>query len=171
MKNCHADRFVIVLGFSCLLAAAQTAPAASAGQKSTPKLSASAIQVEPVETDDVAVPAEFRFAIYERVIEQLQQAGIFQKVIRSGDHQADGIPDLVTLHVKVERFKEGNQTARELTTVIGSTQIDVGATVTARDGHAMLDQKLKGKVRFRGENLTATNDLAKRITKLLKESF
>jgi hypothetical protein len=171
MTNRRTRQFVAVLAFSTIVAWAQPAPAASSGQKSTQKLSASAIQVEPVETEDISVPAEFRFAIYERVIERLKESGTFQKVIRSGDHQAEGIPDLVSLHVKVEKFKEGNQTARELTTVIGSTQIDVGATVTARDGHALLDRKIKGKVRFRGENLTATNDLAKRITKILQENF
>jgi hypothetical protein len=60
---------------------------------------------------------------------------------------------------------------REVTTVVGATKLDVGVTVTARDAKTLLDQKVSGKVRFFGENLGATNDLAKRISKVLRESF
>jgi hypothetical protein len=35
----------------------------------------------------------------------------------------------------------------------------------------LLKNDLSGKVRFFGENLGATNDLAKRIAKLLQERF
>ena len=45
------------------------------------------------------------------------------------------------------------------------------ATVTARDGHTLMNQQITGRVRFFGENLGVTNDLAKRITKLVRESF
>ena len=95
----------------------------------------------------------------------------FQKVYRTGDRAADAIPDLVTLHTKVETFKAGSQTKRELTTVLGATKVDVIATVTSRDGQALLDKKITGRVRFFGENLGVTNDLAKRITKLVRETF
>jgi hypothetical protein len=71
----------------------------------------------------------------------------------------------------VERFKQGSQTARELTTVIGATRVDVVTSVTARDGHEILNQKITGRVRFFGENLNVTGELAKRITKLLREAF
>jgi hypothetical protein len=145
--------------------AAQTAPA-------HPKLHASAIQIDLVEVGDVSIPAEFRYAIYERLIEQVRQANIFQKVFRSGDKAADGFPDLVTLHTAVEAFQEGSQMKRELApVVVGSTKVDVNTRVTARDGKTILDRKVAGKVRIFGENLGATNDLAKRITKLLRESF
>jgi hypothetical protein len=49
--------------------------------------------------------------------------------------------------------------------------VDVTTRVTSRDGKTLLDQKVAGKVRMFGENLRATDDLAKRITKLLRESF
>jgi hypothetical protein len=88
-----------------------------------------------------------------------------------GDHTADGIPDLVTLHTQVQTFKEGSQTKRELVTVIGATKVDVTASVTARDGHTLMNQQITGRVRFFGENLGVTNDLAKRITKLVQASF
>ncbi len=137
-----------------------------------PKLKADAIQIEAVEVGDVSIPAEFRYAIYERLIERVQQAGIFKKVFRSGDQEAKNTPGLVTLHTSMESFKEGSQTARELVPVIaGTTTVDITARVTDKDGKTLLDQKVAGKVRIFGENLGATNDLAKRITKLLGEKF
>ena len=163
------SRGIFVLAASCTLllapafASAQTAP--------KPKLSASAIQIAMVDAGDVQIPAEFRFAIYERLVERIGASGTFQKVYRTGDHAADGIPDLVTLHTKVEGFKEGSQTKRELTTVLGATKVDVIASVTARDGRVLMDQKITGRVRFFGENLGVTKDLAKRITKLVGATF
>ncbi len=143
----------------------------SAQTAAKPKLSASAIQIAMVDAGDIQIPAEFRFAVYERLVQRMSASGAFQKVYRSGDHAADGITDLVTLHTKVEGFKEGSQTKRELTTVFGATKVDVTASVTGRDGHALMDQKITGRVRFFGENLGVTDDLAKRITKLVREAF
>ena len=148
-----------------------TAPAALSAQTAKTKLSASAIQIAMVEVGDVQIPAEFRYAVYERLVERVRESNAFQKVYRMGDHTADSVPDLVTLHTRVDTFKEGSQTTRELVTVLGATKIDVTASVTARDGHTLMDQKITGRVRFFGENLGVTNDLAKRITKLVRESF
>jgi hypothetical protein len=160
--NSRAILVVLLLTPSAIIQAQTTAK---------PKLSASAIQIAMVETGDVQIPAEFRYAVYERLVERVRASGAFQKVYRSGDHTADGIPDLVTLHTKVDTFNEGSQTKRELVTVLGATKIDVSTSVTARDGHSLMDQKITGRVRFFGENLGVTNDLAKRITKLVRESF
>ena len=134
------------------------------------KLFASAIQIEPVEAGDVQIPAEFRAAIYEFLVERVRQSGTFKQVFRSGDRAAAGVRDLVTLHTTVEAFKEGSQMKREVTVVLGSTRVDVSASVTARDGRALLDNRIQGKVRFFGENLGVTNDIAKRIAKLLRKN-
>lgn len=142
-----------------------------AQQAVPPKLSAPAIQIAMVEIGAIPIPAEFRFAVYERLMQRMRESGMFQKVYRMGDHTADGIPDLVTLHTKVDAFKEGSQTKRELTTVFGATKVDVTAWVTARDGHTIMTQNLTGRVRFFGENLGVTNDLAKRITKLVGKVY
>ena len=163
------SRGIFILIASCSLLAATAIVSAQTTAK--PKISASAIQIAMVETGDVQIPAEFRFAIYERLVERVGASGAFHKVYRTGDRDADGIPDLVTLHTKVEGFKEGSQTERELTTVLGATRVDVTASVTARDGKVLMDQKLTGRVRFFGENLGVTNDLAKRIAKLVSAAF
>jgi hypothetical protein len=133
------------------------------------KLSASAVQIEPVDAGDVLIPTEFRAAIYEYLVMRVGQSGTFKQVFRSGDRAAAGVHDLVTLHTTVEKFKQGSQMQREITTVLGSTNVGVEAWVTDRDGHVLLVDRAHGKVRFFGENLGATNDLAKRITKRLKQ--
>jgi len=150
--------FVLLLATSSIVTAQNAAK---------PKLSASAIQIAMVDAGDVQIPAEFRYAVYERLVERMRNSGAFQKVYRMGDHSADGVPDLVTLHTKVDTFKEGSQTKRELVTVLGATKVDITASITARDGRSLMNQQITGRVRFFGENLGVTNDLAKRITKLI----
>jgi hypothetical protein len=165
-----------------LLAAGAHAKAAGTEQKLNPavpatqsqsgqKLTASAIQIEPVEAGDVQIPLEFRAAIYESLVQRVRDAGTFKQVLRSGDAAAAGVPDLVSLHATVEKFKQGSQMERETTTVLGGTKVDVSASVTARDGRTVLADTVEGNVRFRGENLGVTKDLAKHITKLLRKNF
>lgn len=146
-------------------------PALSLAQPKPEKLSATAIQIEPIEAGDIKIPAEFRYAIYERLIARVRQDGEFQKVLRSGDRGAQSIPDLVVLHTKIAQFKQGSQTQRELTTVTGGTKVDVSISVDRMSGGELLNKKITGRVRFFGENLGVTNDLAKRIAKVLRESF
>jgi hypothetical protein len=160
-----------LLGLFLMLAAAAVVfaqkPAAPAE-----KLHASAIKIELTDVGDISIPAEFRYAIYERLIAQVRDSRLFGKVYRSGDKAADSVPDLVVLHTSLEAFDEGSQMKRELVPVaMGSTKVDVTAQVTSKDGKTLLNEKVAGKVRIFGENLGATNDLAKRITKLLAASF
>jgi len=145
--------------------------AVTTSQGDNEKLSASAIIIEPVETGDVPIPAEFRSAIYEFLVQRVREAGTFQKVFRSGDQAVEGIPDVVTLRTTVIRYKEGSQMEREITTVFGTTNVDVSAWVTAKGGRTLLETRVRGKVRFFGENLGVTNDLAKRISKRLRNAF
>lgn len=135
------------------------------------KLKASAILIAPVETGDVHIPDEFRSAIYERLVDRIRMGGTFQKVYRSGDRAAENVPDLVILHTTVEKFKEGSQLARELIKVVGATTVDVSANVVSRDGRSLMDGTVHGKVRFFGENLGVTNDISKKIDKLLRKNF
>ena len=131
---------------------------------------ASAILVEPVNSGDVNIPAEFRLAIYEALVEQIQASGIYARVFRSGDHRADNISGLVTLSSEVDRFKEGNQAEREIITVMGATKVRLNVKLSTRDGAVLVDQQVEGKVRFFGENLDVIHDVAKRITNLLRKT-
>jgi hypothetical protein len=146
---------------TCLLA--QTAP----GQ---PKISASAIQIEPVELKEVALPPEFRVAIYENLIAEVRKTGKFQHVYRSGDRAAAGVPDLLILHTEVEGFKHGSQTEREVTTVAGATTIKTSVQLVTRDGRTVVNRQVEGKVRLLGGNLNATRDLAKKVAEIIRQS-
>jgi hypothetical protein len=158
---------VFLASFSMLSASALI----SAPTAVNPKLSASAIQIAMVEAGDIQIPAEFRFAMYERLVERLRTSGAFQKIYRTGDRAAEGVSDLVTLHTRVEGFKQGSQTVRELTTVLGATSVDITASITGRDGHELMNKKITGRVRFFGENLGVTDDLAKRIANFAQKGF
>jgi hypothetical protein len=146
-------------------------PALAPAQTASPRLSSAHLQIEPPEAGSVSIPAEFLFTGYERLIERVRQDGEFQKVFRSGDREADDVPDLVILRTRVSRFKEGNQLLREMLDLFGWTSLDVTATIEGRDGSVLLSQNLSGRVHFFGENLGVTNDLAKHIAKLLRERF
>lgn len=147
------------------------APAAAPADAKPVKLTASAIQIQPIEAGAIDIPAEFQFAIYERLIERVRRDGEFKQVFRGGDREAKAVPDLVVLRTTILGFKEGSETKREVTTVAGGTAVVVTATITKADGSVLSNTDLTGKVRFFGENLGVTNDLAKRIAKILRESF
>jgi len=141
-------------------------PEAPGKNQPTPKITASAIQVEPIDAGEADLPADFRVAIYENLIEELRKTGSFKEVYRSGDRRAEGVQDLVKLRTTLVKFQEGSQTKRQVTTVAGATRIEVRAQAIGRDGHALLDRQVRGQVRFFGENLRATLDLARSIAKL-----
>lgn len=148
----------------------ETPRSASSGPHESKSLPASAILVEPINSGDVAIPAEFRLAIYEELVQKLETSGVYARVFRSGDHRADGIADLVTLRTEVEKFKVGNQPEREIVTVMGATQVKLNVKLSTRDGAILVDKEVEGKVRFFGENLGVIHDVAKRITDLLRKT-
>jgi hypothetical protein len=159
---------VLMVGASACLACgprllAQTAP----GQGASEKISASAIQIEPVESDEAALPPEFRVAIYENLINEVGKTGRFQHVFRSGDRAADATPHLVILHTRVVGFKQGSQKKREVTTVAGATSIKTSVQMVTRDGRTVLNRQVQGRVRLFGENLNATRDLARKVAVII----
>jgi hypothetical protein len=136
------------------------------------KLKASAIQLERSGvSDDLLIPEDTRVAMYENVILQLNKTKKFQHVYRSGDRTADSVPDLVLLRVTPQAFKAGSQKQREVTTVTGSTSIKVNVQFVSKDGKILREKTVEGKVRFYGENLRATYDLAKKVAAAVNETF
>jgi hypothetical protein len=162
-----------LLGAGRLLAQASSAtqsPSVKAPQSAT-KLSASAVQIEPVEIGDVKMPPEFRVAVYENLIEEVSKSGKFRQVYRSGDRSAGDVPDLVTVRMTVKGFRQGSQRTREVTTVAGATSVDLGVQVTDRAGNVLVDRDVEGKVRFFGGNLRATYNFSKKVAEILRQSF
>jgi hypothetical protein len=132
--------------------------------------SAWAIQVEPVQADEGQLPPDFSMAVYEDLVARLAKTEKFQQVFRSGDHQAEGVPNLLVLHMTLQNFERGNQTKRAVTTVAGATKVQVHLKVSTRDGNAVVEKDVQGTVRIFGENLKATYDLAKDIAGVLRDA-
>ena len=105
------------------------------------------------------------------LIAQLQKKGGLPHVYREGDRNADGAADLIVLHTTARGFKEGSERLRQVTTVAGATSITVHCTFTDKDGKTLLEQDLKGNVRFFGANLRATYDFAKKTAQLTRDNF
>lgn len=148
-----------------------TQAAAAAPAQATPKITASAIQIELLDPGDLPIPPEFRVAVYEYLVAQVERANKFQHVYRSGNVHAGDSPDLVILHTTAQAFKKGSEKEREVTTVGGATSIKIHATFTDRSGKVLLEKDLEGKVRFVGANLDATNDFAKKLFTLISQTF
>lgn len=150
--------------------AAAPAPASTASQAK--KLSASGILVEPVNPGPTNIPAEFRMAIYENLVEQLQESGLFHDVYRSGDRRAANVPDLLTLRTTVEEFKKGSELERQMTYyALGGTKIGVNVQVLNRDGAVLLERKVVGRVVVLLENLSASHFVAVNIKNMLRKNF
>jgi hypothetical protein len=164
--------FPIVLACVLLLMVGSLMGQTSSGDaKSAKKFSASAIQIEPTDPGDVPIPPEFRIAIYEHLITEIEKTGKFQHVYRSGDKDAASVADLVTLHLTARSFTKGSQKKREVTTVTGSTSMTLNVHITDHAGQPIVDRDVKGKVRFMGENLRATYDFSKKVANIVRETF
>jgi hypothetical protein len=170
--------FWIAVGTAVLLIAASLSAEPSpprtpdSAPQQTQKLSASAIQFERTDPPEgLLIPEDTRIATYENVILQLTKTKKFQHVYRSGDRTAADVPDLVILRVIPQDFKKGSQKQREVTTVSGSTSIKVKIQFASRDGKILREKVVEGKVRFYGENLRATYDLAKKVAGFVNETF
>jgi hypothetical protein len=137
----------------------------------TPKLKASAIQVMGVTADEgIVLPAEFRVALYENMINQITKTKRFAQVYRDGSTPADAASTL-TLRSTVTGFKEGSARMRQVTTVTGSTKIKVHLEFVDSTGKVVLEKDVNGNVYFMGENLRATYNFSKSVGKIVKDSF
>ncbi len=169
--------FLFAAGGALLTAASLLAKPGAAGKtgpadQQTQKLTASAIQLERiVPPEDLQIPEDTRVSVYENVILQLTKTKKFQHVYRSGDRTAADAPDLVILHLIPEAFKPGSQKEREIVTVAGATSIKVKVQFASREDKILLEKDVVGKVRFYGENMRATYDLAKKVAALVNKSF
>ncbi len=162
---------LLVGACACLTSGTRLLAQTASGQAAGEKIYASAIQIERVESDEAALPPEFRLAIYENLVDEVGKTGKFQRVYRSGDRAAASVPDLFILHTRVEGFKQGSQKRREVTTVAGATTIKTSVQVVTREGRTVVNRELEGKVRFFGENLNATSDLAKKVAEMIRLTF
>jgi hypothetical protein len=148
------------------VAVSQQKPAAKTTATAVPW----AIQVEPVSAEEGKLPPDFAMAIYEKLIEDIARTNKFQQVFRSGDRRASEVPNLLILTTTLEKFERGSQTKRAVTTVGGATKISVRAQLATRDSQIKMGKTAQGTVRLFGENLKASQDLAKNIANMVTQA-
>ena len=79
--------------------------------------------------------------------------------------------NLLTLKTRVEKFQQGSETTRAVTTVGGATHVFVHMQATTSDGKPMVEKDVEGSVHFFGANLRATQNLASSMTKNLADAL
>jgi hypothetical protein len=157
--------------FSLLLIAGAAASSAVAQDKPVRQPAPHAIQILKIESSEIKLPPAFQMAIYEEALAEVKKTGIFAEIYRDGDSRAASTSDRVVLHTDVRGFKKGSAMERQVITVAGKTSIKVHMQVVNQDGKVLLEKDIEGKVRFLGENMRATFDLAKKIAHTLKDNF
>jgi hypothetical protein len=128
------------------------------------------VQVDKVATGDVNIAPTFKIAIYENLLQELAKRKQFKQVLRSGDRNADGVPDLLILKTTVESFAEGSETRRAVTTISGATKLKVRSELSTREGQIVLERQFNGNVRFFGDNLRATHNLVRNVANAIQHS-
>lgn len=161
MKNKSLTVVLVTLLFSTSLCVAQT------NAKTSSKMLPYAIQVERVGSNVDGLPAEFSAAIYENLIAELTKSGKFQQVLRDGDKRADSTGNLIKLKTSVQKFEEGSETKRAVTTVSGATKVLVHMQAVDSNGKVITEKDVEGAVHFIGTNLRATLNLANSMIKQL----
>src|SRR6266849_10433431 len=128
------------------------------------------VQVDKVDPGDVALEPSFQIAIYESLLDELSKTKQFKQVLRDGDRNVTDVADLLILKTTVQKYTAGSETRRAVTTVSGATKLTVRSQLCARDGHIILERTVNGNVRFMGNNLRATHNLARNVAKAIKQS-
>ena len=128
------------------------------------------VQVDKIAPGDVNIAPAFRIAIYENLLKQISKTKRFKQVLRAGDRNANGVPYLLILKTTVESFAEGSETRRAVTTIAGATKLKVRSELCTREGQTVVEREFNGNVRFFGDNLRATHNLARNVAKSIKDS-
>jgi hypothetical protein len=128
------------------------------------------VQVDKVDPGDANIDPAFKVAIYENLLDELAKTKQFKQVLRSGDRNAGGVPELLILKTTVQHFTLGSETRRAVTTVSGATKLEVQTQLCTRQGQVVWEHVVNGSVRFFGGNLRATHNLAHNVADTIKQS-
>ncbi|HEY0162992.1 MAG TPA: hypothetical protein VGB69_09965, partial [Edaphobacter sp.] len=114
----------------------------------------------PSESID-GIPSSVPVTIYEEVIAQLTQSGLFAHVWRAGDvHRPAGS---LILHLDLDGWKQGSARGRGFGPFTGATEIQSAIRVEDGSGKVIFTEHVKGSKRLNGESLEATNGLVKHV--------
>jgi hypothetical protein len=155
---------------------AQVTPSADPGPiQTTPAESLKAaeewsVQVDRIDPGATTLDPSFSDAIYENMLEELPKSKQFKRVFRSGDRNANDASGVLVLKTLVEKYSPGSETRRAVTTIAGATKLKVRIQLLTQDSRLVLEHTIEGDVRFLGDNLRATNKVARNAAKTLKRS-
>lgn len=144
-------------------AASQSAPADPPAGAAKPDIEVAL----PSESID-GIPSSVPVTIYEEVIEQLTQSGLFAHVWRAGDvHRPAGS---LILHLDLDGWKQGSARGRGFGPFTGATEIQSAIRVEDSSGKTIFTGHVKGSKRLNGESLEATTGLVKHVRKALQKA-
>ena len=128
------------------------------------------VQVDRIDPGSTTLDQCFSDAIYENFLGELPKSKQFKDVFRSGDRNANDVSGVLVLKTLVEKYSPGSETQRAVTTVTGATKLKVHIQLVTGNGRIVLERTVEGDVRFIGDNLGATNNLANKAAQILKRS-
>jgi hypothetical protein len=160
---------MILAAFTTQLLAQSSGVETSAERKES-AVGQRSVQVDSIDAGDVSLDPAFRVAIYENLLDELAKTKHFKQVFRSGDRNTDSISDLLILKTTVQHYTPGSETRRAVTTVSGATKLSVRSQLCSRQGEVVWERTGNGNVRFFGDNLRATHNLAHNVADLIKKA-
>jgi len=129
-----------------------------------------AVLVSPPTWMQADVPAAYRAAVYEHIIDRLQKVEGVGHVYRAGETSAQPLCPQFTITISIVSYKPGNQVARASMGPIGffakTTQMVFNTTITDASGRLNKTEPLKATVRGESESLTIADGVAKKLAKL-----
>jgi hypothetical protein len=164
-----ANKSISLFGLAAVILALVVLAKSSSGSNDSNAAQWS-VQVVKVDAGDVNLSPSFQIAIYENLLQELNRTKQFKQVLRDGDRRAGDLSNLLILKTTVQKYTAGSETRRAVTTVSGATKLTVKSQLCTRDGRIILDHTVDGNVRFLGDNLKATHNLARNVAKTIKQS-
>ncbi|MBC7772311.1 MAG: hypothetical protein H7210_07450 [Pyrinomonadaceae bacterium] len=135
----------------------------------------STIKVSTVVAPNVALPAEYRALLYERVVHRLLADKGFGRVYRDGDRSSAASCRASKLTLTVHEFTKGNAALRASTGPLGMfflgiTRLRVQLVLEDHLGQVILDKNLKAAKRGDSESLDIADNIAKSLRKKLRKT-
>lgn len=121
----------------------------------------------PSESVD-GIPSAFVAAVFEDLIKQLTQSGLFVHVWRAGDVRTT--PGTLVLYTDMESWKKGSARQRGLVPFTGATVIKTRITLADASGRTVFQNEVDGTKRTKGESLDVANSLAKHVRKAMEKT-